>query len=142
MLRMRRRFFRAVRRPGKPAAVKEIGAIPGLGLLTAVAAKGDARVFCSGREFAAWVGLAPGQTCSGGRIKLHGTAERGDTYLRTLLIHGARSVAMHAKAPGPRLERMKSSGGRPTWWWPPWPTRRHARSGRYSRMAGRIGRST
>jgi transposase len=91
-------------------AVKAIHEIPGVGLLTATAAvatMGDARAFRSGREFAAWVGLVPKQTGTGGRIDLHGISKRGDTYLRTLLIHGARSVLAHAREPGAWVEQMK-----------------------------------
>lgn len=91
------------------AAVKAISEIPGVGLLTATAAVamiGDAKAFKSGREFAAWTGLVPKQTGSGGKVNLHGISKRGDTYLRTLLIHGARSVLSHAKAPGPWVEQM------------------------------------
>jgi transposase len=91
-------------------AVKAISAIPGVGLLTAttaVAVMGDAKAFRSGREFAAWAGLVPRQTGTGGKTCLHGISKRGDTYLRTLLIHGARSVLTHAKEPGPWVERMK-----------------------------------
>ena len=73
-------------------------AIPGVGLLTATAAvatMGDAKTFRSGREFAAWIGLVPAQTGSGGKVQLPGDiSRRGDTYLRTLLIHGARSVSV------------------------------------------------
>ncbi|AJC21064.1 IS110 family transposase [Pandoraea pulmonicola] len=91
-------------------AVKAISEIPGVGLLTATAAvamMGDAKAFRSGREFAAWAGLVPKQTGSGGKVNLHGISKRGDTYLRTLLIHGARSVLSHAKEPGPWVEQMK-----------------------------------
>ncbi|KWI64908.1 IS110 family transposase [Burkholderia ubonensis] len=91
-------------------AVKAIGEIPGVGLLTATAAvamMGDPKAFSSGREFAAWAGLVPKQTGSGGKVNLHGISRRGDTYLRTLLIHGARSVLTHAKEPGPWVEQMK-----------------------------------
>ena len=83
-------------------AVKAISEIPGVGLLTATAAiamMGDAKAFKSGREFAAWAGLVPKQTGSGGKVNLHGISKRGDTYLRTLLIHGARAVLTHSKAP-------------------------------------------
>lgn len=96
-------------------AVKAISAIPGVGLLTAtaaVAAMGDATAFRNGREFAAWVGLVPKQTGSGGKVNLHGISKRGDTYLRTLLIHGARSVLVHAKDPGRWIEQIKKR--RPT----------------------------
>lgn len=90
-------------------AAKAISAIPGVGVLTAtaaVAAMGDAKAFRSGREFAAWIGLVPGQTGSGGKIRLLGMSKRGDTYLRTLLIHGARAVLQHAKMPNPWLQQM------------------------------------
>jgi len=73
-----------------------------VGLLSATAAvatMGDANAFKSGREFAAWLGLVPKQTGTGGRIRLLGISKRGDTYLRTLLIHGARSVLTHTKEP-------------------------------------------
>ena len=76
-------------------ACQRIAAIPGVGVLTATAAVatiGDARTFKSGREFAAWVGLVPRQTGTGGRIRQMGLSKRGDTYLRTLLIHGARAI--------------------------------------------------
>jgi transposase len=69
--------------------------IPGVGRLTAtavVATVGDARSFRSGREFAAFLGLVPRQSGTGGRVKLLGISKRGDPYLRTLLIHGARTV--------------------------------------------------
>lgn len=85
-------------------ACKRIADIPGVGLLTATAAvavMGDANAFKSGREFAAFVGLVPRQTGSGGRIRLMGISKRGDTYLRTLLIHGARAVLLNARNPEP-----------------------------------------
>ena len=43
-------------------------------------------------QLAAWLGLVPRQHSSGGKTRLHGISKRGDVYLRTLLIHGARSV--------------------------------------------------
>lgn len=84
------------------AACRAITAIPGIGRLTAtalVAMIGDARTFKSGREFASFLGLVPRQSGTGGRVKLGSISKRGDPYLRTLLIHGARSVMSHAKAP-------------------------------------------
>ncbi|MBS0364264.1 MAG: IS110 family transposase [Proteobacteria bacterium] len=84
------------------AATRRIAAIPGVGLLSATAAiatMGDAKAFKSGREFAAWLGLVPRQTGTGGRVRLLGISKRGDKYLRTLLIHGARSVLTHSKSP-------------------------------------------
>lgn len=73
--------------------------IPGLGYLTAtamVATIGDAKNFRNGRELAAWLGLVPRQYSSGGKQNLLGMSKRGDSYLRTLLIHGARSVMYRA----------------------------------------------
>ena len=54
------------------------------------------RDFANGRQFAAWLGLVPRQNSSGGKNVLLGISKRGDTYLRTLLIHGARSVILRA----------------------------------------------
>jgi transposase len=83
-------------------ASRRIADIPGVGLLTATAAVatiGNAKVFKSGREFAAWVGLVPRQHGTGGRVRLLGISKRGDTYLRTLLTHGARAVITSGKHP-------------------------------------------
>jgi len=69
--------------------------IPGIGLLTAtalIAAIGDISAFKNGRELAAWIGLVPHQHSTGGKPTLLGISKRGDSYLRTLLIHGGRSV--------------------------------------------------
>jgi len=69
--------------------------ILGVGFLTAsasVATMGDPKSFRSGREFAAWLGLVPRQTGTGGRVRQLGLSKRGDTYLRTLLMHGARAI--------------------------------------------------
>jgi len=69
--------------------------IPGIGPLTAsalVSAVGDGRQFKNGRQLAAWAGLVPGQDSSGGKPRLLGISKHGDTYLRTLLIHGGRAV--------------------------------------------------
>jgi transposase len=90
-------------------ACKAIAEIPGIGLLTAtavVATMGNAKAFRSGREFAAYIGLVPKQSGSGGEVNLLGISKRGDTYLRTLLIHGARSVLTHAKDPGPWINQI------------------------------------
>jgi transposase len=76
------------------AAAERLMAIQGVGPLTAsavVASVGDARVFKNGRQFAAWLGLTPRQHSSGGKSRLGAISKRGDVYLRTLLIHGARS---------------------------------------------------
>ena len=65
----------------------------------AVAAMGDPAAFRSGREFAAWLGLVPRHSGTGGRVRMLGISKRGDRYLRPLLIHGARSVFTNSKAP-------------------------------------------
>jgi len=83
---------------------RRIAEIPGVGLLTATAAiatMGDPKAFKSGREFSAWLGLVPRQHGTGGRVRLLGISKRGDTYLRTLLIHGARAALLNSKAPPP-----------------------------------------
>jgi transposase len=77
------------------AACVRLQTIPGIGPLTAsalVSAVGDGRQFKNGRQLAAWVGLVPKQDSSGGKTRLLGISKHGDTYLRTLLIHGARAV--------------------------------------------------
>jgi transposase len=76
-------------------ACQRLGKVEGIGPITAtalVAAAGDGKSFKNGREFAAWIGLVPRQRSSGGRSRLLGISKRGDRYLRTLLIHGARAA--------------------------------------------------
>jgi transposase len=71
--------------------------IPGIGPITAtalVASIGDAKQFANGRQLAAWLGLVPRQHSTGGKSNLLGISKRGDCYLRTLLIHGARAVIL------------------------------------------------
>src|ERR1700752_1318635 len=73
----------------------QLMAVPGVGPLIAtalIAAVGDARQFKSGRQLSAWLGLVPREHSSGERKVLLGISKRGDRYLRTLLIHGARSA--------------------------------------------------
>jgi transposase len=88
---------------------RRLAEVPGIGPLTAsalVASIGDIRHFHSGRQLAAWLGLVPRQHASGGKARLLGISKRGDTYLRTLLIHGARAVVRHARTPGDWLQRL------------------------------------
>jgi transposase len=69
--------------------------IPGVGKLGAtmlVSVLGDGKAFKNGRHFAAFSGLVPKQSSSGGKEKLLGISKRGDTYMRKLLVHGARAV--------------------------------------------------
>ena len=74
---------------------RRLQSIPGIGPLAAtalIAAVGNAENFSNGRELAAWLGLIPHQHTTGGRTRLLGISKRGDTYLPTLLIHGARAA--------------------------------------------------
>jgi transposase len=79
---------------------QRLGKIEGVGPLSAtalMAAVGNRQGFKNGRQFAAWLGLVPKQRSSGGRDRLFGISKRGDRYLRTLLIHGARASLTRAK---------------------------------------------
>lgn len=76
-------------------AARRLASIPGIGALNAtalVAAVGTARTFRRARDLAAWLGLVPRQATTGGKPRLLGITKRGNTYLRTLLIHGARAA--------------------------------------------------
>jgi transposase len=78
---------------------QRLGKIEGIGPVTAtalIAAVGDRSCFKNGRQFAAWLGLVPKQRSSGGRTRLFGISKRGDRYLRTLMIHGARAALSRA----------------------------------------------
>lgn len=74
--------------------------LEGIGPITAtamIASVGDIREFQNGRQFAAWLGLVPRQWSSGGKNRLGRITKRGDVYLRTLLVHGARAVIRFAE---------------------------------------------
>jgi transposase len=82
---------------------RKLEKIPGIGPLAAtalVASIADASSFNNGRQVSAWLGLVPRQNSSGGKSTLLGISKRGDVYLRTLLIHGARSAILAAKRQG------------------------------------------
>ena len=71
----------------------------GIGPITAsalVATVGNGRDFKNGRQFAAWLGLVPRQYSTGGKTRLGHITKRGDPYLRTLLVMGARAVLQRA----------------------------------------------
>ena len=70
-----------------------------------VATVGDARQYHQGRQMAAAIGITPKQHSSGGKDRLLGISKRGDVYLRTLMIHGARAVVTRAKHKDDRLSR-------------------------------------
>jgi transposase len=91
------RRIREIFRNSEPC--QRLGKIEGVGPITAtalIAAVGDRTCFKNGRQFAAWLGLVPKQRSSGGRAHLFGISKRGDRYLRTLMIHGARAALARA----------------------------------------------
>lgn len=88
-----------------PMAVR-LQQLRGVGPLIAtalIASVGDGTQFTKGRQMAASIGLTPKQYSSGGKDRLLGISKRGDAYLRTILIHGARSTIVHAKHRDDRL---------------------------------------
>jgi transposase len=85
---------------GRNEDSRRLERIGGIGPLTAsalVASIGDPKNFKNGRQAAAWIGVVPRQDSTGGKTKLLGISKHGDAYLRTLLIHGARSVLRHVE---------------------------------------------
>jgi transposase len=87
---------------------RQLVSIPGIGPLTAsalVAAVGDATSFARARDLAAWIGLVPRQTTTGGKPRLGGITHRGNKYLRKNLVHGARAAL-------PSLARSQTNLGR------------------------------
>ena len=100
------REIEAQARLSEPA--RRLMKIRGIGATTAlaiVATVGNAREFKNGRQFAAWIGLVPGQYSTGGKPRLGHISKRGDAYLRNLLVQGARSVLQTAPAHQDRLSR-------------------------------------
>jgi transposase len=80
--------------------IQRLRTVPGVGLLTAtalVAFVGNVQRFSSGRRFSSYLGITPREYSSGNRRRLGRISKRGDVYIRTLLIHGARSVLNAAK---------------------------------------------
>jgi transposase len=83
------------------AVSQRLASIPGIGpiIATAIATTvADPKVFRSGREFAAWLGLVPRQNSTGGKPRLGGITKRGNRYLRRLLINGASANLLRSKA--------------------------------------------
>jgi transposase len=81
-------------------ACQRLAQVEGIGPRVATAfraAVGDGRCFQNGRQVAAWLGLVPKQHSSGNKVVLQGISKRGDRYLRTLLIHGARAAVRSAE---------------------------------------------
>ena len=91
---------------------KQLAQVNGIGPITAsaiVATIGNGRDFHNGRQFAAWIGLTPRQYSTGGTPRLGRISKRGDAYLRTLLVHGARSELMHTARRNDRKSRWAES---------------------------------
>lgn len=98
--------IKAMARHSTPA--QQLMQLMGIGEVTAtalVATVGNAREFASSRQFAAWLGLVPGQYSSGGKTRLGGITKAGDAYLRGLLVIGARAVLNAAAAKTDSLSR-------------------------------------
>lgn len=91
-------------------SAQRVRAIPGVGPLGATALAAvlgeDAKGYRNGREFAACLGLVPRHRGTGGKVSVGKLSKRGDPYLRTLLMHGARSVIHHAKDKSAWLQQM------------------------------------
>ena len=91
---------------------QQVQALCGVGPLTAsaiIASVGSAHEFDNGRQFAAWLGLVPRQYSTGGKTRLGHITRRGDPYLRTLLVLGARAVLQAASRREDRLSRWALS---------------------------------
>jgi transposase len=93
--------------------VQQLRQIPGIGALTSTALRaivGDIQRFPSGRHFASWLGLTPNERSSAEKRRLGKISKQGDVYLRTLLVHGARSAllaAHRAERAGNTLDRLR-----------------------------------
>src|SRR5689334_3076928 len=90
---------RLVRQAREDEACRRLTGAPGIGpvIATVIVAVGDAKLFASGRGFAAWLDLTPRQHGTGGKERLLGISKRGDGYLRRQLMHGARSLVRVAR---------------------------------------------
>lgn len=105
-------YERRLNQEAKAETAQRLMEVPGVGPLTAtavMASMADAHHFRSGRDFAANLGLVPREHSSGGKQRLYGITCRGDSYLRTLLIHGARSALRCAGNKSDRQLRWASS---------------------------------
>jgi transposase len=97
-------------RESEPA--RRLMELPGIGPVSAsalIATLGEARDFDNGRQLAAWLGLTPRQHSSAGKTRLGRITKRGDRYLRTLLVHGARSVLRGAGGRADATSRWASA---------------------------------
>jgi transposase len=93
-------------------STQRIMKVEGIGPLTATAITasiGNGSVFNNSRQFSAWLGLTPRQNSSGGKARLGKITKRGDVYLRTLLIHGARSALLKTPSKEDKKSRWVES---------------------------------
>jgi len=115
LLRLKERlaeYDRKIARLAKDETAQRLAEIPGVGPVIAtavVATVGDATLFRNGRELAAWVGLVPRQSSSGGHCRLGRITKHGDSYLRTLFVQGAMTVIRHlGEKTDPRSQWIRS----------------------------------
>jgi transposase len=91
---------------------KRLRAVPGIGLLGATALAAllgkDGRAWRNAREFACCLGLVPKHTGTGGKVQMGGISKRGDPYIRTILISGARCVMAHLKNPPDWIGKLQA----------------------------------
>ena len=116
--------------------------IPGVGPIAAtalLAAIGNGRLFRKARDLAAWLGLVPRQSSTGGKTTLLGISKRGNPYVRRLIIHGARSCVAHLNRQRDKLggwiDRLEAR--MPTRLSLQWPTRLLGSRGPFSRDQAR-----
>ncbi len=100
--RQERELTRAIERHNATDALAmQLLAVPGIGVLSASALSAElaasAKSYANGRQFAACKGIAPRLSGTGGKVRPGAISKRGDPYVRTLLIHGARSVITHQR---------------------------------------------
>ena len=93
---------------------RKLQTIPGIGPITAsalLACIGEPSAFKNGRQLAAWLGLVPAQHSSGGKTQMQGISKRGDSYLRSLLVHGARSVIWSSEKKRQAVKTLQGGAG-------------------------------
>jgi transposase len=103
-----------IKASSKSPLARKLQTIPGIGPITAsalVASIGQASAFKNGRQLAAWLGLVPAQHSSGGKTQMQGISKRGDSYLRSLLVHGARSVIWSSERKRQAVKTLQGRAG-------------------------------
>ena len=94
---LNKRLARVVKEDPVARRLSTLRGVGPLGASALAVALGDGSAYASGRDFAASLGLVPRQHSTGGKDRLLGISKRGDSYIRTLLVHGARAVMIHSK---------------------------------------------